>query len=412
MTINIFIIGGGATASALAKKLSHNENISHIYIATDYMVASDKYETVDIRADDLTELLKFAVENEVTITIPISETALEQDIVSFFLTNGQNIFGPIKDACCIALNKTLGKKFLYKIHAQTSKFGIFDKINMAQDWLNSANFPVTIRCNKSNNFDDRLVCPTIKLANEFLENLFIKGETNILIEEYTFGHNFTIYYVTDGYSILPLATVGNYKFMQDGDGGILTNGIGCYSPDFKISATVEARVGNVAKNTILSLEKNGIPYVGILGIDCTLTGNDKFYINEFKPSLQAFDAAAVLNSIDEDLIKLFVACTEGYFSDEYENLNSSNYSSVSAVISSRQALQEIKGLNFIEDGDNIDFINVKQTPDGKYLTNIGENFVITHTSSTLNRAKKYMYEDLSCIKFSGMKYRKDILKLS
>lgn len=408
MTKNILIVGGGAVASALAKKLKKTQETEKIFVAAHDGIKSDIFETVDIRANDITTLLKFAIDNEIDLTIPVCDIALDSDIVSFFQTNGQRIFGPIKDACNIALNKSSGKKFLYKIHAQTSKFGVFDKIQLAQDWLNSANFPVTIRCSKPNNLDDRLVCPTIALANEFLDNLFSKGETGVLTEEFTFGHNFTIYYITDGYSALPMAIVGNYKFAQDGDGGFLTNGVGCFAPDYKINEIVSSRVDNVVKNTLNSLEKKGTPYVGILGIDCTLTGDDKFYINEFKPFLQDFDAATVLNIVDEDLIKLFLACVDGYFSDEYESIKTSDWSSVSAVVTSRQPSKVIEGLDLIDDSDSIDFVNVKLTNDDKYLTITGESFVLTRAASTLTRARNYLYDDLSAIKFAGMKYRKDI----
>lgn len=408
MNKNILIVGGGAAASALAKKIRKNDDINKIYIASGNCIKSEYYEVVDIRANDLTGLLKFALENDIHMTIPISEAAFGSDIVSFFQSNGQSIFGPVKDACNIALNKGSGKKFLYKIHAQTSKFGVFDKIQMAQDWLNNANFPVVIRCANSNSLGDRLICTTMTLANEFLDNLFSKGETGVVTEEYTFGHNFTVYYVTDGYSALPITVVGNYKFAQDGDGGFLTNGIGCYAPDYKVNDVVLSRVDNVIKNTLTALEKKGTPYVGIIGIDCTLTGDDKFYINEFKPFMQDFDCAAVLNTVGDDLIKLFNACIEGYFSDEYEKISDSDISSVSAVVTSRQPSKVIGGLDLIDDSDNIDFVNVKQTNDDKYLTVTGESFVLTRSASTLTRARNYLYDDLSVINFAGMKYRKDI----
>ena len=406
---NILIVGSGAIASALAKKMVQNTRIGKIYVASTTLIENEKIITVDIREDDLTGLLKFALENNVELTIPTSEKALNADIVSFFMDNAQNIFGPTKESCNIALNKGAGKKFLYKIHAQTSKFGIFDKIQQAEDFIKSATFPITVKSPEQNDLDDRLVCTTPALASEFLEVLFNqKNETGILVEEFTIGHNFTVYYITDGYSAIPIATVANYKFMQDGDGGLLTNGVGCFVPDYKISETVISRINNVIKNTLTLLDKKGNSYIGIIGVDCTLTGEDKFYINEYKPFLQDYDATAILNTIEDDLIEIFMACITGLFADEYEEIKQNHLSSTSATILSRQHDKIIKGLDYIDEIENINFINIKKTNDNKYLTKQGKAFILTRTASTLTRAKTLMYDDINQIKFEGMKYRKDI----
>lgn len=406
---NILIVGQGAVPYALAKKLAEYDDIDKIYITTENHIRNDKWKNIDIREDDLTGLLKFVLENNITLTIPTSELALKTDIVSFFQSNGQNIFGPTSGACKFAINKVFGKKSLYKIHAQTSKFGIFDKMPQAQDWLKNAKFPVTIRTNEYSRLGDRLVCPTMSLANEFLENLFKNGELGILTEEFTFGHNFTIYFVTDGYSAIPITSVANYKFEQDGDSGILSDGVGCFAPDYKISETIISRVSNVLRNILTSLEKKGSPYMGFVGVDCTITGEDKFYVNEFKPWLQDFDASAVLNLIDENLIKVFMACIDGLFADEYEQISTNEFTSISAVVSAKKENIEITNINSFDDADCIDFINLKQVNE-KYLTTKGQNLVMTKTASTLNRAKLLLYEDLSEFKFDGAKYRKDIAK--
>ena len=55
---------------------------------------STNYKSIDIREDDLTELLKFSLENNIDLTVPVSEKSLNADVVSFFSANGQNIFGP------------------------------------------------------------------------------------------------------------------------------------------------------------------------------------------------------------------------------------------------------------------------------------------------------------------------------
>lgn len=406
---NILIIGTGAVASALAKKLAKTDYIGKIFIAPKIFIEDENIETIDIREDDLTGLLKFVLENDIELTIPTSEKSLNADIVSFFMDNDQNIFGPTKDACHMALSKSGGKKFLYKIHAQTSKFGVFDKIQQAEDFIKNATFPITIKSAIQNDLDDRLVCTTNTLANEFLEVLFNqKNETGILIEEYTTGHNFTVYYITDGYSAIPISIVANYKFLQDGEGGLLTNGMGCFLPDYKITEITLSRVSNVVQNTLVSLDKKGNPYVGILGVDCTLTGEDKFYINEFKPFLQDFDACAVLNTIEDDLIEVFMACITGLFADEYEQIKQNNLASASAVVLSRQPYKVVKGLDKIDAIEDIDFINIQKTSDEKYLTNQGKAFVLTRSASTLTRAKNLLYEDLEQIDYNGIKYRKDI----
>lgn len=410
---NIFIIGQGAAASALAKKLKQNAEIGQIYITYGNSVISEDFKNIDIREDDLTGLLKFALEAEIDLTIPISKKTLRADVVSFFQSNGQNIFGPAKEACNIAINNGAGKKFLYKIHAQTSKFGIFDKIQQAEDFLKSANFPVTIKCREYSDITkDRLVCPTISLACEYLSTLFSKNETDILIEEFTYGRNFTIYFITDGYSAIPFASVANYKFTQDGDGGILTNGIGCFTPDYRISEVVIQRVENVVRNTLVSLDKNGEPYVGILGVECILTGEDKFFVSEFKPFLQEHDAGAVLNNCDDNLFEIFNACINGLFADEYETIKTNQLSSVSATVLSRHPDKIIKGLSKIDDIENVDFINIKGINNNICTTNKGAVFTLTRSASTLSRAKEYLYDDLSQIEFDGIKYRKDIAEIN
>ena len=400
---NILVIGKGAVASAFAKKVAKEDEVGTVYVAPGNGVESDFYTNIDIREDDLTGLLKFALENDIYLTIPVTIEALKSDLVSFFMDNDQNIFGPTKGACNIALNKAIGKKFLYKIHAQTSKFGTFDKQNVAQDWLKTATFPVTIKSSEKSSQGDRLVSPTISLAEQFLDNLFSRGETGVLIEEYTYGHNFTVYFMTDGYSAIPFATVGNYKFMEDGDGGLLTEGVGCYTPDYKVSQVIISRVENVVRNTLVALDKKGEPYVGILGVDCTLTGEDKFFVNEFKSFMQDFDVAAVLNSVEENLIDVFIACIQGLFADEYEQIKSNDLHSISAVVYARQGGKLINGLELIDNSENLDFIQYN-----KNLTVQGANFVLTCCASTLSRAKNKLYDDLSEISFDGIKYRKDI----
>lgn len=399
--MKILIVGGGAVASALARYIKKFDYVEKIYATSG---KSDFYETIDIREDDLTGLLMFALKNEISLTIPISEKTLGADIVSFFQSNGQNIFGPSKESCDFMLNKIQCKKFLYKIHAQTPKFAMYNKTSAIIDYLKNSNFPVIISTAQSSVLqDEKMVCPTLKSASDFIEKLFLKGEADVLIEDYTFGHNFTAYYITDGYSAIPFNIVGNYKFLGK-DGGIYTDGAGCYCPDYKVNSTVMTRIDKIVSDILTNLDNSGHSYTGIIGVECVLTGENNFVVTEIKPFLRNHDARAILNLCQDDLIKIFTSCINGFFSDEYEKIKTNDYFSVSLCIYSDIENKEIEGLDDLED---VDFIKIKEK-DSIYYSQIGMNFSLTKTASTLSRAKKYLSEELEEINFDRMKYLKEI----
>ena len=88
---NILVIGKGAVASAFAKKIAKVDSVGNVYVSPGNSVKSEYYTSVDIREDDLTGLLKFALENDIYLTVPVSFEALKSDVVSFFMDNDQNI---------------------------------------------------------------------------------------------------------------------------------------------------------------------------------------------------------------------------------------------------------------------------------------------------------------------------------
>ena len=403
--INILLIGDNGASSALAKKLAKNENVGEIYVTSQNDEDWECFKKIDLRDDDLTGLLVFALENNINLTVPTSEKALKSDVVSFFQSNGQNIFGPTKNSCKIFLDNILCKKFLYRIKAQIPKFGIYNKLQLALDYLNRSTFPAIIKTAENSTLqDDRFVCTTIKSAQNFLENIFAKGETDVLVEDFIYGHDFTVYFVTDGYCAIPLNTVGNYKFLENERCGQYFDGVGCYCPDYKISEEVIYAVGSIAQNILSELDMSSSPYMGILGIECILTGENTFIVKDLKPFLQDYDAPAVLNLTDDDIVKIMYSCINGFFADEYEYIKNNDYASAALCLYSKYKDKEIGGLN---DLDDIDFINVKRIND-KYYTKEGLNFCITKTASTLSRAKEMLNEEISDIVYDGKKYRKDV----
>ena len=95
-------------------------------------------------------------------------------------------------------------------------------------------------------------------------------------------------------------------------------------------------MNNVVERVLDSLQRKETPYLGILGIDCVLTGDNQFVTLDFKPFLSDHDSDAVLNLVNENLLTLFEACAVGSFADDYEQIDVSDDASVSCVISARK----------------------------------------------------------------------------
>ena len=401
----VLIVGNSAKEYALVKKFKSYD--CDIFVLSGNSAISELAECVDIREENVQEILEYVLENAIDLTIVTSEVAIKNNIAELFQTNNQLIFCPTAQSAQFTLSRSAGKRFLYKLRVPTPRFGIFDKLPLAIDYLKNAPMPQVIRADENSNSADRLVCTTFAASKTFVEDLFNKDENKVVLEDYVYGHEFTIYVVTDGYSALHLATVANYKFAEDGDGGILTSGVGAYTPDYKISSDIENSVmQNVVERVLASLQRKETPYLGVLGIDCVLTSDGSFVTLDFKPFLSDHDAEAVLNLVDENLLTLFEACAVGSFADDYEKIDVSDNSSVSCVISSRKKGEIIKGLELVE-SDITHFATTKNKY-FEYETVEGKTLVLTKTAKTLSRARKHLYEDVELISFSGKKCRNDI----
>lgn len=401
----VLIVGNSAKEYALVKKFKNYD--CDIFVLSGNSAISELAECVDIREENVQEILEYVLENAIDLTIVTSEVAIKNNIAELFQTNNQLIFCPTAQSAQFTLSRSAGKRFLYKLRIPTPRFGIFDKLPLAIDYLKNAPMPQVIRADENSNSADRLVCTTFAASKTFVEDLFNKDENKVVLEDYVYGHEFTIYVVTDGYSALHLATVANYKFAEDGDGGILTSGVGAYTPDYKISSDIENSVmQNVVERVLASLQRKETPYLGVLGIDCVLTTDGNFVTLDFKPFLSDHDAEAVLNLVDENLLTLFEACAVGSFTDDYEKIDVSDNSSVSCVISSRKKGEIIKGLELVE-SDITHFATTKNKY-FEYETVEGKTLVLTKTAKTLSRARKHLYEDVELISFSGKKCRNDI----
>ena len=407
----ILIIGNGAKEYALAKKLSEN---NEIYITPVSDSLKEFATCLDIREDSIHELLEFAMENGIDITIATSAKAIDSDIASVFNQNKMQIFAPTSKANEIISNKAIGKKTLYKLRIPTPKFGIFEKLNLAADYIKNQKYPCVIKTNDSNS---ATIITSEKSAKNILEYIFMEKNKKVLIEDYVYGTPFSFYTLTDGYKALPIGSSLTYKHSLEGNGGQLSNGMGSCVPNYKLSVENEYfLMENVIYPTIEYLEMSGNAYTGILGVNGIITDEGNLIILGWQSFTQDSDTDAILNNINDDLYHLFESCTIGSFSDETERINLASKQSVSLVLVCRNKNNKenvIKGVDNLEDDTLITFY--PSVSKNKYLEWEAQNgsvIVLTSSASSLSKAKEKVYQEAADIDFSGIFYRKDICKIN
>ncbi len=411
MKKSVLIVGNSAKESALAKILSEQFDV---FVAPGNDGMKSFATTVDIRENNIIELLNFALENDIFFTICCSESAIKLNISELFSDNGLMIFAPTAESAQFTTSRANAKKMFYKLRLPTPRFAVYEKKNLALDYVKNSDMPVIIKTDAHKNKYSMMVCPSYNIAKSFIEDCFFAGETKVIIEDYVYGTNFSFYVITDGYKALPLGSVKDYKFSLDGDGGTLTEGMGACSPFTKLTYDHEDYMMNEVVYPIINYLSEGLkPYMGIIGFEGVLTPEGDIAITECNPFLKDHDAQGILTLLENDIFELMHACVIGSFSDEYDMLDFKEEYAVSCVLSSGQVKNEIiQGLDEIQEDTLVAHINTKQNEYTEFETLGDRTLVLTTTAKTMNRASINLYEEIDGIEFRGKHYRKDLCTIS
>ncbi len=356
--MRILIIGSDANAYALAKYMSELKKVDLVFVAPGNKYICDFATSVDIPASDVDELVDFAKAYEITLTVVVSEVAVNNSISTLFAKNGLHIFAPTLDAARVSISKSSAKKTLYKLRVQTPKFGIFDRENVAVDYARKSKYPLVVKTDTHSDSEKPVFCSSFKKAKRAIELFFESFNKKIIVEDYVDAKLVSFYVLTDGFSAFPIGRVCKRTFDNDS--------LISYSPDYYISDEVESKImSKVVYPIIDEIAKHSSPYVGVLGIDLLLR-RDNFSVLEFNPFYTGVDLQCMLPLLENDFAELCLAATYGSLSDEYTYLSFSDKVSISMKIAT-----------YIKD---VDFGDCKVTYDFDGST------IVTSLASTLTKA--------------------------
>ena len=416
--MKILVVGGGGREHAICWKLSKEANVDKIYCAPGNAGISNVAQCIDIQDSDIENLLKFAKENQIDLTIVGPEIPLVAGIVDKFEKEGLKIFGPNKKCAQLEGSKSFSKDFMIRHNLPTAKYKEYTDLDEAISEIDSFGYPVVIKADGlaagkgvviPENREDAITT----LKEMMSDKKFGNAGDKIVVEEFLTGIETSILAFVDNDTIVPMVSSKDHKKVFEGETGLNTGGMGTFSPSEiyteKLAKEVQEKI---LDKTLEGFKKDNLNYKGILFVGLMIT-EDGPKILEYNVRFGDPETQSVLFRLDTDLNKII----SEILNNNLKNIEI-NYSKEEAICvmltsggypENYEKGKVISGLENL-DSDIVVFHSGTKFDNENIVTNGGRVIGITAKGKTVKEAGEKVYENIKKINFEKMHYRKDIWK--
>ena len=413
--VNVLVVGSGGREHAIGWKLSQSDNVDRVFHAPGN---GGTLNNVQISADNLDELAKFASENR-CFTVIGPEAPLAMGIVDMFNEKNLKVFGPTKEAAQLESSKIWAKQFLKRNNIPTAAFEVFDDPVKAKEYVNKIGYNVVIKADGLASGKGVIVCDSKDEAEKSIDMMLVDKKfgdagNNIIIEERIDGVEASYIALSDGKIAIPMATSQDHKRIFDNDKGPNTGGMGAYSPTPIIDNGISQKIQEkIIDKTILSLRNEGITFKGFLYAGIMLKDGEP-YVLEYNVRMGDPECQPILMRMDSDLFEYLMGSVNGTLGN-MQQISWKNKSAVCIVLASKgypesyQKGDEIFGLGNTFDDANIFHAGTKEQ-DKKIITNGGRVLGVTALGDTLESSIKHAYNITEKITWENKYLRTDIGK--
>lgn len=317
--MNILIIGSGGREHALAWKCAQSPRVDAVLVAPGNAgtAREDKVRNVDVSADDTEALARLAQSEDVGLTIVGPEAPLVAGLVDRFNELGLPCFGPSAAAAQLEGSKAFTKDFLARHDIPTAAYRNFSELEPALDYIREQGAPIVIKADGLAAGKGVIVAQTLEEAEQAATDMLAGGSfgdagARIVVEEFLDGEEASFIVITDGESILPLATSQDHKARDEGDRGPNTGGMGAYSPAPVVTTDIEARImDEVIRPTLEGMRADGHPYLGFLYAGLMIMADGTPRVIEFNCRMGDPETQPILARLNSDLVDICLSTLEG-----------------------------------------------------------------------------------------------------
>ena len=411
--MKIMVVGSGGREHAIIKKIKENKEVEVIY-AIPGNGGMEEAVCVNISATDIKGVTEFAVENKIDYAIVAPDDPLVLGMVDALNEKGIPCFGPKANAAIIEGSKVFSKNLMKKYNIPTAEYEVFDNVNDALKYLDTAPIPTVIKADGLALGKGVIIAMTREEAYSAVKSImedkaFGKSGDKIVIEEFLTGPEVSVLSFTDGRVVVPMISSMDHKRIGDGDTGLNTGGMGTVAPNpYYTEEIANECMKKIFLPTIDAMNKEGRTFKGCLYFGLMLTEKGVKVI-EYNCRFGDPETQVVLPLLKSDLLTVMVATTNGTLRETpVEFYNKHACCVIMASKGYPTSYQKGFAMNIPKDVKERVFVAGAKMENGVLKTNGGRVLGVTNVSDSLSKAIEKSYIDVEKITFEGATYRHDI----
>ncbi len=418
--MNVLVVGSGGREHALCWKLRQSPLCKRLFCAPGNPGTKLVADNVDIAADDIQGLLRFAIAENIDLTVVGPEAPLCAGIVDEFQKQKKLCFGPNKAAAEIEGSKAFARELCRRHRIPGPSFQVYEELGMARSFLdNRPDGPIVVKASGLAAGKGVTVCKNNDEARAAVTECLEKrrfGEAGgqVVFEEFLEGQEVSLITLTDGRTIVPFEPARDHKAVGDGDKGPNTGGMGVITPVAMLPRTTAQVESQIVFPTVHAMNRENRRYHGFLYAGLMLTTQGPRVL-EYNCRLGDPETQPLLMRLQSDLLPLLLATAEGKLESQQPPVWDKRVA-VCVVACSGGYPGDYKkgvpifGVDRVQQGPDLQVFHAgtSQRLGGDLQTAGGRVLAVTALGADAAAARAKVYAALKQIEFAGMHFRTDI----
>ncbi|BBE23944.1 phosphoribosylamine--glycine ligase [Arthrobacter sp. MN05-02] len=407
------MLGPGGREHAIVRALLADPFVGEVHAAPGNAGIAEDVPTHDIDANDPAAVTDLARRLGSDLVVIGPEAPLAAGVADALLEAGIPVFGPTKAAAQLEASKAFAKQVMASAGVPTAMARVAATDEEANEALCTFGAPYVVKDDGLAAGKGVVVTDDLDEARAHAAACFRAGGT-VVVEEYLDGPEVSLFVLSDGRTVVPLAPAQDFKRIADGDQGPNTGGMGAYSPlEWAPAGLVDEVVSRVAQPVIDEMAHRGTPFAGVLYVGLALTSRGMRVI-EFNARFGDPETQAVLARLSTPLGGVLLAAAKGTL-DQVDQLKWSPRTAVAVVLASENypdapaTGRRVRGLRKAAKIDGAHVLHAGTAlRDGKVVSAGGRVLAVVGLGDSLGDARTTAYESLSLIGLEGGQFRTDI----